>query len=103
MPPKVPDQLLTFPFCSWLQAPIVIVGNKSDLPGKLKRVSYEQASYFAHQQRCSFVESSARKNQHVKEAFEMVVKQATDRHLQTPKPQEVIKKSNRKSKDCIIQ
>ena len=86
------------------QAPVVIVGNKSDLPGKMKRVSYEQASYFAHQQRCFFVEASARRNQHVKEAFEMVVKQATDRHLQTPpSTSDNLKLKPRKGKDCLIQ
>jgi hypothetical protein len=73
----------------------------------MKRVSFEQASYYAHQQRCSFVEASARKNQHVKEVFEMVVKQATDKHLQTPKPEALnlneVKKVHRRGKDCQIQ
>lgn len=86
------------------------MGNKSDLPGKMRRVSYEQASYFAHQQRCSFVEASARRNQHVKEAFEMLVKQATDRQLTATTTSKIDpslsyqqEKKGRKSKDCVIQ
>lgn len=47
----------------------MLVGNKADLSGKLRRVSYEQASFLAYQRRCAFIEASARKNEHVEEAF----------------------------------
>jgi len=52
----------------------MLVGNKADLSGKYRRVTYEQASFFAHQNRISFMEVSARKNLAVHEAFDNLVK-----------------------------
>lgn len=73
------------------------MGNKADLPGKMKRVSAEQAIQLARQQKCSFVEASARRNQHVHEAFETVIKQSIDKLPPHSKP---IKK---REKECILQ
>ena len=53
----------------------MIVGNKSDLPSKTRRVTYEQASYFAYQNQCSFMEVSARKNEKIEDAFMVILKQ----------------------------
>lgn len=52
----------------------MLVGNKSDLPSKCRRVTYEQGSYFAHQNRSLFIEASARKNSGIQEAFETLIK-----------------------------
>lgn len=77
---------------------MIIVGNKADLPAKLKRVSSEQAVQLARQQKCSFVEASARRNQHVHEAFETVIQQAIGKG-----GKEYSKISKKRDKDCIIQ
>lgn len=52
----------------------MLVGNKSDLSNKYRRVTYEQGSYFAHQNRCTFAEVSARKNSGIQEAFDTLMK-----------------------------
>ena len=52
----------------------MLIGNKSDLLNKFRRVTYEQGSYFAHQNRCTFAEVSARKNYGIQEAFDILVK-----------------------------
>lgn len=52
----------------------MLVGNKADLAGKYRRVTYEQASFFAHQNRISFMEVSARKNVAIHEAFDNLIK-----------------------------
>lgn len=52
----------------------MLAGNKSDLSNKYRRVSYEQGSFFAHQNRCSFMEVSARKNSGIQEAFDNLMK-----------------------------
>jgi GTPase SAR1 family protein len=52
----------------------MLVGNKSDLSTKYRRVTYEQGSYFAHQNRCTFMEVSARKNSGIQEAFDALIK-----------------------------
>lgn len=52
----------------------MLVGNKADLAGKYRRVTYEQASFFAHQNRISFMEVSARKNVAINEAFDNLIK-----------------------------
>lgn len=52
----------------------MLVGNKSDLSNKYRRVTYEQGSYFAYQNRCTFAEVSARKNSGIQEAFDTLMK-----------------------------
>ena len=52
----------------------MLVGNKADLSGKYRRVTYEQASVFSHQNRISFMEVSARKNMSIDEAFDNLIK-----------------------------
>ncbi len=52
----------------------MIVGNKSDLPNKYRKVSYEQASFFAHQNRCTFMEVSARRYSGIQESFDNLIK-----------------------------
>ena len=52
----------------------MLLGNKSDLSSKYRRVTYEQGSYFAHQNRCTFMEVSARKNSGIQEAFDTLMK-----------------------------
>lgn len=52
----------------------MLVGNKSDLTNKYRRITYEQGIHFSHQNRCSFMEVSARKNEGIVEAFEQLIK-----------------------------
>lgn len=52
----------------------MLIGNKADLSNKYRRVNYEQASFFAHQNKCLFMEVSARKNSGIQEAFETLIK-----------------------------
>lgn len=52
----------------------MLVGNKTDLSGKYRRVTYEQASFFAHQNRISFMEVSARKNLGITDCVNNILK-----------------------------
>jgi GTPase SAR1 family protein len=56
---------LTTPF----QCPVLMVANKKDLPSGFRRVTYEQGAYIAHQRRCGFMETSARRDENVEQAF----------------------------------
>jgi len=55
--------------------PIVIVGNKSDLRPEQRQVTEEEGKKAAERFKCAFEETSARKNEQVKEAFEKMVEQ----------------------------
>ena len=54
----------------------MLLANKTDLPGKFKKVASEWGIFQARQERCLFAEVSARRNQGIHEAFETLIKQA---------------------------
>lgn len=92
----------------------MLIGNKSDLSSKYRRVTYEQGSYFAHQNRCLFFETSARKNSGIQDAFETLIKLYMNNNTNYLKNNNISSKSfenvklNKKSllkknhKDCVI-
>lgn len=53
--------------------PIVIVGNKSDLRPDQRQVKLEDGEKMAEKLGCAFTEASARYNEHVSEAFELLI------------------------------
>lgn len=88
----------------------MLVGNKSDLSNKYRRVTYEQGSYFAHQNRCTFSEVSARKNSGIQEAFDTLMKlwlNANKKNILTKfedkNTLKSLKTTNKKeNRDCVI-
>lgn len=55
--------------------PIVIVGNKSDLRPEQRQVSPEQGKALAESFKCATTEASARYNENVSKAFELMIGQ----------------------------
>eukprot|EP00727_Mastigamoeba_balamuthi_P014075 m51a1_g9290 putative ras gtpase (211) ;mRNA; r:21506-22223 len=55
--------------------PIVLVGNKSDLPASEREVTEAEGSRLAHEFRCAFVETSAKTRHNVEEAFNEAVRE----------------------------
>lgn len=55
------------------RAPMVIVGNKSDLKPELRQVSTADGQALAKKLQCSFTEASARSNTNVAKSFELVI------------------------------
>ncbi|KAJ9142626.1 Rheb small monomeric GTPase RhbA [Pleurostoma richardsiae] len=55
--------------------PIVIVGNKSDLRPEQRQVSTEEGRKLAEKYNCAFTEASARYNENVGKAFELLIGQ----------------------------
>ena len=58
--------------------PLVIVANKSDLDQtkpELRQVTAAQGLKLAEEYKCGFTEASARTNQHVAHAFELMVEE----------------------------
>jgi len=53
--------------------PIVIVGNKSDLRPEQRQVTPEQGKALADKYKCAWTEASARYNENVAKAFEMLI------------------------------
>lgn len=94
----------------------MLVGNKADLAGKYRRVTYEQGSFFAHQNRISFMEVSARKNQAIHEAFDNLIKvyinsgnlkrimtkfdEGNDKKMK--KPSIISSMTKKEGRDCVI-
>ena len=68
---------------SW--APMVIVGNKSDLKAELRQVPAEDGQALADYYHCSFTEASARLNSNVTRVFELVVAE-TEKSRDPSKP-----------------
>jgi Ras-related protein Rab-6A len=54
-----------------LNIPIVILGNKIDLESE-RKVSYEQGATLAKELRCSFMETSAKTGQNVRDTFSII-------------------------------
>ncbi|PHH83543.1 hypothetical protein CDD82_7584 [Ophiocordyceps australis] len=55
--------------------PIVIVGNKSDLRPEQRQVSPEEGKKLSETLQCGWTEASARYNEHVSRAFELLIAQ----------------------------
>lgn len=51
----------------------MIVGNKCDIQGQARRISQEQGKKLAQSLKGGFVETSARENVNVSNAFEMMI------------------------------
>ena len=55
------------------EVPIVIVGNKSDLRPEQRQVTVEQGKKLAAEFKCASTEASARFNENVSKAFELMI------------------------------
>ena len=55
------------------RVPIVIVGNKSDLRPEQRQVSTEEGKALAAEFKCAWTEASARYNENVSKAFELMI------------------------------
>ncbi|KAG0648431.1 GTP-binding Rheb [Hyphodiscus hymeniophilus] len=55
------------------EVPIVIVGNKSDLRPEQRQVTVEQGKKAAGDFKCAYTEASARYNENVSKAFELMI------------------------------
>ncbi|MCJ1426517.1 GTP-binding protein [Sticta canariensis] len=53
--------------------PLIIVGNKSDLKNEQRQVVAEDGRKLADEFKCSFTEASARLNENVSKAFELMI------------------------------
>jgi hypothetical protein len=49
------------------------VGNKSDLRPELRQVTFEEGQKLADEFKCGFTEASARNNDNVAKAFELMI------------------------------
>ena len=67
------DKILNHLGTEWV--PIVIVGNKSDLRPEQRQVSSEEGSKLSEKFDCAWTEASARYNENVAKAFELLVGQ----------------------------
>ena len=55
--------------------PIVIVGNKSDLRPEQRQVTPEDGKQLAQEFKCGWTEASARYNENVEKAFQLLIEQ----------------------------
>ena len=55
------------------EVPIVIVGNKSDLRPEQRQVTVDQGKKMASNFKCAYTEASARYNENVSKAFELMI------------------------------
>ena len=62
------------------EKPIVIVGNKCDLPEEKRTVTYEEGKKYADDHGCHFYECSAKTGENVDEAFDDIFMQMYQKH-----------------------
>ncbi|TAQ90386.1 hypothetical protein B7494_g1285 [Chlorociboria aeruginascens] len=74
------DKILNHLGTDWV--PIVVVGNKSDLPPPMRQVPEEEGKELPSKFKCAQIEASARHNENVTKAFELMIGQIED--LQDP-------------------
>merc|ERR1711939_827482 len=67
------DKILNHLGIDWV--PVVLVGNKSDLRPDQRQVSVEQGKALAEKFNCAYTEASARYNENVGKAFELMIGQ----------------------------
>lgn len=60
--------------------PLVIVGNKSDLRPEQRQVSTEEGRQLGADFRCAWTEASARYNENVTKAFELMISEVEKAH-----------------------
>ncbi|KAI9700422.1 MAG: GTP-binding protein [Candelina mexicana] len=65
------DKILNHLGSEWV--PLAIVGNKSDLRPEQRQVMAEEAKQLAEEFKCAFTEASARYNENVSKAFELMI------------------------------
>jgi len=65
------DKILNHLGAEWV--PLVIVGNKSDLRPEQRQVSVENGRQLAEEFKCAWTEASARYNENVTKAFELMI------------------------------
>ncbi|MCJ1298157.1 GTP-binding protein [Hypocenomyce scalaris] len=65
------DKILNHLGADWV--PLVIVGNKSDLKSEQRQVASEEGRKLAEEFKCGFTEASARLNDNVSKAFEVMI------------------------------
>ncbi|KAI9850468.1 MAG: GTP-binding protein [Thelocarpon superellum] len=65
------EKILNHLSAEWV--PIVIVGNKSDLRPEQRQVSPEEGKQLASECKCAWTEASARYNENVSKAFELMI------------------------------
>lgn len=70
--------------------PIAIIGNKSDLRPEQRQVSVEDGKKLSEKLQCGWTEASARYNENVERAFEIVIEQIE----KSQNPGEAPEKSN---------
>lgn len=58
----------------------MIVGNKSDLRSDARQVTPEQGRALADELKCSWTEASARYNENVSKAFELIIGEVEKSH-----------------------
>ncbi|KAJ9071803.1 GTP-binding protein [Entomophthora muscae] len=64
------EKILNFTGTEW--APMIIVGNKRDLHQQ-RQISAEEGKELALQWKCQFIESSAKNNENIGQAFEIMI------------------------------
>ncbi|KAF3042191.1 hypothetical protein E8E12_009125 [Didymella heteroderae] len=67
------DKILNHLAVDWV--PIVIVGNKSDLRPEQRQVTPEDGKQLAQEFKCGWTEASARYNENVEKAFQLLIEQ----------------------------
>lgn len=82
----VHDNLLTNLMGTTDDIPIVLVGNKCDLDSE-RQVSLQQGKNVAQEWGCPFIETSAKKNEHVDEVFSLMLGQIYKGEYSPPKEQ----------------
>jgi GTPase SAR1 family protein len=77
--------------------PIVIVGNKADLPDDLKAVSTSEAQELCNSWNVKYMETSAKTRTNIDESFEVLIKSILDKHGKNdPTPVDVKDQKNTK-------
>ncbi|KAF1933474.1 rheb small monomeric GTPase RhbA [Didymella exigua CBS 183.55] len=67
------DKILNHLAVEWV--PLVIVGNKSDLRPEQRQVTPEDGKQLAQEFKCGWTEASARYNENVEKAFQLLIEQ----------------------------
>jgi GTPase SAR1 family protein len=78
--------------------PIVIVGNKADLPDDLKAVSTSEAQELCNSWNVKYMETSAKTRTNIDESFEVLIKSILDKHGKNDAPTVDVKDSKKDQK-----
>eukprot|EP01102_Stenamoeba_stenopodia_P018773 TRINITY_DN6949_c0_g1_i1.p1 TRINITY_DN6949_c0_g1~~TRINITY_DN6949_c0_g1_i1.p1 ORF type:complete len:185 (+),score=30.06 TRINITY_DN6949_c0_g1_i1:302-856(+) len=72
--------------CGTEKVPRILIGNKSDLPVENRQVSREEGQACANELGCAFIECSAKHNENVEAAFQLLI--AEIEKSSNPEPEE---------------